>query len=170
MKKSTKNLVIGAVIAALYASLTLVGNIAGLSYGQIQFRISEALTVLPVFTPAAIPGLAVGCFISNIASFNPIDMIFGTIATLCAAFLSYYARNLCIKKIPVISLLSPVFFNALVVGAEISLFLSEGTVTAIGFLTCAALVGLGELAVCLVLGLPLIFTVRHNKILSNILE
>ena len=66
-------------------ALTYVSNIWNLAYGPIQFRISEVLAVLPVFTPAAIPGLTIGCLIANIFSFNPIDMVFGAAASLIAA-------------------------------------------------------------------------------------
>lgn len=168
MNKSIRYTVTSAVIAALYAGLTVISNMLGLAYSGLQFRISEALAVLPVFTPAAISGLAVGCFISNIGSFNPIDMIFGTLATLCAAFLSYYSRNVRIKDIPIISFFSPVIFNALVVGAEISLFLSEGGITLAGFTVSALSVGAGELAVMLALGLPLFFAVKHNNMLTEL--
>ena len=81
MKKSTVYTVQGALIAAVYAALTYA--VAPLSFGATQFRISEALTILPVFTPAAIPGLAIGCVIANIGSpFGPIDIVLGTLATL----------------------------------------------------------------------------------------
>ena len=82
-------LVEAAVIAALYTVLTYLAVAMNLAYGPIQFRFSEALTILPVFTPAAIPGLALGCFLSNLASpLGIVDWVFGTLATLLAAMLS----------------------------------------------------------------------------------
>ena len=69
-QKTIHYIVLSAIIAAAYVALTFFSNIFGLAYGPIQLRISEVLTILPVFTPAAIPGLTIGCFISNIASFN----------------------------------------------------------------------------------------------------
>lgn len=76
-------LALSAVIAALYAVLTYAAAAVNLAYGPFQFRFSEALTVLPAFTPAAIPGLAVGCLLSNLASpLGIVDWVFGTLATL----------------------------------------------------------------------------------------
>lgn len=81
-----------AVIAALYTVLVLVFSFS--SFGPIQFRVAEALTVLPYFTPAAIPGLAIGCFLSAIfAVADVLDIIFGSLATLVAAILSYQLRR-----------------------------------------------------------------------------
>ena len=97
MSKSRERInyiITGAIIAALYVDLTFLSNIFNLAFGPVQFRVSEVLTILPVFTSAAIPGVAVGCFIANIASFNPLDMIFGTSATVIAALLTYFFRIL----------------------------------------------------------------------------
>ncbi len=86
MNSKTAYLTKAALIAAVYAALTYAAAAAGLAYGEVQFRFSEALTVLPLFCPAAIPGLTVGCLVSNITStINPVDMVVGTLATLCAA-------------------------------------------------------------------------------------
>ena len=86
--KGTHFLVQGAAIAAVYVVLTLV--FAPLSFGEVQIRFSEALTVLPFFTPAAIPGLFVGCIIANLlGGAIPVDIIFGSIATLIGAFFTY---------------------------------------------------------------------------------
>lgn len=87
-------LALSAVIAALYAVLTYAAAAVNLAYGPFQFRFSEALTVLPAFTPAAIPGLAVGCLLSNLASpLGIVDWVFGTLATLLAACCTYMLRN-----------------------------------------------------------------------------
>ena len=86
-KSSVRPIATAAVIAALYAALTYVS--APLAFGQVQFRLSEILTVLPYFTPAAIPGLFIGCVLANVASpFGPVDIICGSLATLLAALLS----------------------------------------------------------------------------------
>lgn len=111
-----------ALIAAAYAGLNFLGNVFGLSYGPIQLRLSEVLTVLPLFTPAAIPGLTIGCFIANIGSFNALDMLFGTLATLIAAVLTYLFRNIKFKRLPLLSLLPPVIVNAVIIGLEIAFF------------------------------------------------
>ena len=92
--KSTVYIVQAAVIAALYAVLTILQNtlLPGTASAAVQFRVSEALTILAVFTPAAIPGLTVGCVIANISSLStlgPYDMIFGSRASLLAAVLMY---------------------------------------------------------------------------------
>ena len=88
-KKRINFIITGALIAAAYVALTFLSNIFSLAFGPIQLRVSEVLTLLPIFTPAAIPGVTLGCFIANIASFNAVDMIFGTAATLIAALLTY---------------------------------------------------------------------------------
>lgn len=89
-----KSLTLGAMISALYIVLTIVSNSLGLSSGQFQIRLSEALCVLPVFTASAIPGLAIGCFLANLLIGAPVpDLIFGSLATLIAAYLTYRTRN-----------------------------------------------------------------------------
>ena len=110
------------MIAAIYAALTYLAMLFNLAYGSIQFRFSEALTILPIFTPAAIPGLAIGCLIGNLASPYPLDLIFGTAASLIAALLTRAVRNVRVKKIPVLAPLPPVLVNAVIVGLQITLF------------------------------------------------
>ena len=122
-KKTSKVrfLALSAVIAALYAVLTYAAAAMNLAFGAVQFRFSEALTVLPAFTPAAIPGLAVGCLISNLASpLGVVDWVFGTLATLLAGIFSYLVRNIRWEEIPVLAPLPPVIFNALIVGFEVA--------------------------------------------------
>ena len=163
-KERINYIIVGSVIAAAYAGLTYLSNVFGLAYGPIQLRISEVLTLLPIFTPAAIPGLTVGCFLANIGSFNAADMIFGTFATFIAAILTYYLKNIRIKKLPVLSMLSPVIVNAVIIGFEIAvLFLPEGY-TFWGFVISALEVGAGELIVCLALGIPFFLAVEKYKI------
>lgn len=152
-----------AVIAAIYAGLTYLGNFFGLSYGPIQIRFSEALTILPLFTPAAIPGLTIGCFIANIGSFNPIDMIFGTFATFLAAILTYWTRKMIFKKFPLLPILFPVIVNAFIIGLELALFYLNGF-TFVGFIIAALEVGAGQLIACYGLGLPLYFTLKGKKL------
>lgn len=110
MNKKTKFVTEAGVIAALYAVLVIVFSFS--SFGPIQFRVAEALTILPFFTPAAIPGLFIGCLISSFATGAVIwDTIFGSLATLVAAYLSYRVRKLkWLVPIP------PVVVNAVVVG------------------------------------------------------
>ncbi len=151
--KRTLFLVQSALIAGIYVAVTYAAN--PISYGSVQFRISEALTVLPVLTPAAIPGLTIGCLIANLGSpFGPIDIFCGTLATLLAAICTRMTRKVLFRILPLLSLIFPVLFNGIIVGAEIAFFLPEGF-SWLAFLTSGASVALGELVVCYVLGLPL---------------
>lgn len=166
--KKTRFLVESAIIAAIYAAFTFA--IYPLSYGAIQFRFSEALTVLPVFTPAAIPGLSIGCLIANLAGpMSWIDAIFGTVATFLASVCTYYTRNIRWKKMPLLSLIFPVIFNAVIIGLEINIFFlpSGETFTFTGFLISALWVGLGEAVVCFLLGTPLAVALEKSRIFKN---
>ena len=101
----------GAIIAALYVVLTMIANALGLANQAIQIRFSEALCILPFFTMAAIPGLTVGCLISNILTGAMIwDVLFGTLATLIGAIGTYLLR-----KNKVLMMLPPVISNAIIV-------------------------------------------------------
>ena len=169
--RTTKNvrfLTQAAMIAALYAVLTYAAAAVNLAYGAVQFRFSEALTVLPVFTPAAIPGLAVGCLLANLGSpLGLVDWIFGTGATLLAAVGTWMARKIQIKGVPVLAPLPPVIANVVLVGFELSCLSSAGTF-ALGNFTWAAFgasalsVGIGELVICYALGLPLLLALRKT--------
>ena len=160
-KKSIYFTVEAAMIAAAYIALTFISNLMGLAYDIIQFRISEVLTILPIFTLSAIPGLSIGCFISNIVSIvGPIDTIFGTSATLIAALLTYLLKDLSIKGLPIFAFLPPVIVNAVIVGIEINFFLLEDGASWWGFATSALSVGIGEIGVCFVLGIPLYLTIK----------
>ncbi len=117
MNKKTAFLAQGAIIAALYVVLTMIATSVGLSSGVIQVRISEALCVLPVFTPAAIPGLFIGCILANIFSgCLPWDIVFGSIATLLGAVGTYWLRE---RKY--ICLAPPIISNTLIVPWILSL-------------------------------------------------
>lgn len=158
----------GAMIAAVYATATYLSSVFGLAYGNIQFRFSEALTILSVFTPAAVPGLTVGCIIGNLTSPMGIwDILFGSAATLLAAVTARKLRNVTVKGFPLLSLLMPVIFNALIVGAEITFLLIESEATLPLFLISALEVGAGELAVCLAGGIPLFFAVKKSGLFSK---
>ncbi|MCI8386311.1 MAG: QueT transporter family protein [Acutalibacter sp.] len=160
-KSNARFLALSAVIAGLYAALTYAAAMLNLAYGPVQFRFSEALTVLPAFTPAAIPGLTVGCLLANLGSpLGVVDWVFGTAATLLAALGTAAVSRIRWKGLPLLAPLPPVIVNALVVGLEISCLNGAGAFTfsaftAANFAYSALTVGLGELAVCLVLGLPL---------------
>lgn len=167
-EKQTYRLVLGAVIAALYAVLTYFAGMLNLAYGNVQFRFSEALTVLAAFTPAAIPGLTIGCLLANLGSpYGVVDIICGTAATLFAAIFTYLTRNVKVKGLPVLAPLFPVIFNAVIVGAEITMFLPEGF-SFYGFLIQALWVGLGELVICYGAGLPLAAAIEKTNLKKHI--
>ena len=166
MKKGTVYTVQAALIAAIYAALTYA--VAPLSFGATQFRISEALTVLPVFTPAAIPGLAIGCIIANIGSpYGPIDILLGTVATVLAALATRLTRNIKIKNIPLLSFIFPTIFNGIIIGAEI-MMLTPGQAGIVGFFTSASGVALGEIVVCYTLGILLYFGLEKSKVFNKL--
>ena len=110
----TSSLCLSALIAALYAALTLL--LAPISYGAIQCRISEAMTILPILLPPSIPGLFIGCVISNLYTGMLTDVIFGSLATLLAALGTYLLR-----KRPLLAAACPVVANAVIVGLVLSL-------------------------------------------------
>lgn len=173
-KKSTRYIVQGAIIAAMYAVLTVGQNvlIPGSASMAVQFRVAEAMTVLVFFTPAAIPGLTIGCIIANISSVTAglgfYDMIFGSIATLLAALSMRALRSVCIKDIPFAALLMPAVFNGLIIGFEIDFFfMGSMHFNFVNFLIQGGLVALGELVVVFVLGIPLTLIIKKRNIIKE---
>lgn len=164
--KKISYLVQGALIAALYVALTYAQELLlpGTTSMAVQFRLSEALTMLAVFTPAAIPGLTLGCVIANLVSISalPVDMIMGSAATLLATLCMYFTRNICFKKLPLVSALMPAIFNGVIIGLEIEIFFIEGPFRFTSFLIQAGLVALGELGVLFTLGLLLTAALKRN--------
>ena len=168
-RKPTLYSVQGALIAAIYATMTILQNILipGSASMPVQFRISEVLTVLALYTPAAIPGLTIGCVIANISSLSvlgPYDLIFGSLATLFAAISMYALRNVRLFKLPVLAALMPALFNGVFVGFEIDFFFMNNATAFnfVDFLIQGGLVALGELVVLFVLGLPLTRVIELN--------
>lgn len=172
--KKIVELCIIAMIAAIYAALTLA--LAPLSFGEIQIRISEALTLLPVLFPNAIWGVTLGCFIANLVGvlfglngIGIIDIFFGTAATLMAAYMTYKLRHIRIKNIPVLSALMPVLFNAAIIGFELAwLFMPETLWT--GWAILGFQVGVGELLACFVLGIPLILHLEKSESFNKLIK
>ena len=163
-KSRLKYIITAALIAAIYAALTYFGAFFGLSYGPIQVRFSEALTILPIFTPAAIPGLTIGCFIANLGSFNPLDLIFGTFATFLASVLTYFLKDFTFKKLPLLAILPPVIINALIIGFEIAVFFLAEGYSFYGFIISAIEVGVGQIIACYGLGLPLYLALKSKRV------
>lgn len=154
------------MIAALYTVATMA--LAPLSFGNLQFRVSEALTLLPVFTVSAVPGLTIGCIIANAlgVAFSAnaagwLDVIFGSIATLLAAILTRALRKIEFKGVPVLAILPPVLLNALIVGGELAV------VYELPFWITALEVGAGELGVCVILGIPLVLALKRTRLFDN---
>lgn len=153
LKLNTKFWTQGAVIAAVYAGLTMA--LAPISYGMMQVRLAEALTVLPALTPAAIPGLFVGCLVANLLSpIGIIDIVFGSFASLIAAVLTYKLRSYD-SLIP----LPPVAVNAVIVGAMLKILY----VPEVSLLACMGWVALGQLISCYAIGLPLLKLLRKYE-------
>lgn len=162
-----RKIVFTALIASLYAVLTLVSASFGLSYSGIQIRISEALTILPVFTPYAITGLTIGCFISNLGSpFGIVDIVFGTLATFISAILTRRLSNIRVKGVPILAPLPPVVVSAVFVGAIISFFMPEGF-TIMAFLTTALSIAIGQIVSCYGLGIFMFFVLKDNKYIKR---
>lgn len=164
-----------AIIAAMYAALTYAQNflLPGTTSMAVQFRVSEALNVLALFTPAAIPGLTLGCVISNlynIGSGLPLDMIFGSLATLGCSLSMYALKNVKIKSYPLLSILMPAIFNGIIIGWEIEFFFIDGPFEFVGFLTQGGLVALGELGVMLTLGTLLYYIIIKRGLDKKILK
>ena len=148
-----------ASVAALYVVLTFISSLFGLSSGVIQIRISEALTILPAFTPAAIPGLFIGCILSNLLTGGLIlDVVFGSIATLIGAIGTYLLR----KKKWLVSL-PPIISNILIV--PLILRYVYGAPDA--YLFMVGTVGAGEIISCGILGMILYFAVDKYKIFKK---
>ncbi|MBR3766891.1 MAG: QueT transporter family protein [Clostridia bacterium] len=171
MNKKTVFLTKSAVIGAIYTVLTLLCAVMGLAYNGIQFRFSEALCVLPLFSSAAVPGLTVGCIVANIfSSVNPLaDALIGSLATLFAAMLTRKFRNVTIKGFPLLSMIFPVLFNAIFVGFEIAVFSGEASFWPV-FFTNFLSVGLGEAAVIFTLGTALIVFLQKNDRIRNFIS
>lgn len=150
----------GAIIAALYAVLTHMQNILlpGSATWAIQCRISEALCVFALFTPAAIPGLTAGCLIFNLtfAAALPLDFLLGSLATLLAAAAMWRTRNLKIRGYPLPAMLMPALTNGVLVGWELTAYIGGG------FFLNALYVALGELIVMLTLGSALHALIRRR--------
>ena len=175
IKKKNAFIAQTAIIGAMYAALTYAQNLIlpGTTTMAVQFRASEALNVLALFTPAAIPGLTLGCVISNIASIGqglPLDMIFGSLATLGSAICMYALRNVKLGKYPLLAMLMPAVWNGVIIGWEIEHFFTEGDFEFVGFLTQGGLVALGELGVMAVLGTALYFIIIKNNLNKTVIK
>ncbi|MEA5010915.1 MAG: QueT transporter family protein [Angelakisella sp.] len=153
-QKHLKGLVVSGLIAAAYTALSLA--LAPFSFGYAQVRVSEALTLLPLFSPNAIWGVTLGCAITNGIgaamglNFGIVDIVFGTLATLVSALLTARLSKPRVAGLPLLAPLPPVLINAVVVGLELWYF------TGAPLLLCMVGVGVGQLVSCYGLGLILV--------------
>ncbi|MBI4733796.1 MAG: QueT transporter family protein [Rubrobacteridae bacterium] len=159
MRDKTVWLTRGGLIAALYVVLTITPPLNTISFGQVQFRISEALNVLAFFEPAAIPGLFVGCILANAAGIalgsglGPLDVVWGTFLTLISAMIIWKSKK------PLLGLIAPVILNAFGVALELHYLLK------LPFWPSVVFVGIGEAAVVYLLGYPLLVMLLKRHIL-----
>ena len=148
-KFTTRDLTFAAMVAALYAVMGYFGNIFGLTFGVVQFRFAEALTVLPFLFPATAPGLAVGCLITNLLSpYGPIDVVMGTLATAIAAWLTAKMPRWYLAALP------PILVN-MVILAPMWSWTGAGAINSAFWALCgynAITFAIGETAVCYILG------------------
>ena len=148
------------IIASLYAAVTIA--LAPISYGPIQVRVSEALTVLPYLTPAAIPGLFVGCVVANIyGGLGIYDIVGGSLCTLLAAFLTYLLSR---TRKPILAPLPPVVVNALGVSLYLHLLFQ------LPYWITVAYIAIGEIGACFVLGYPLLLIILRRKNLAEMFK
>jgi uncharacterized membrane protein len=154
MNKKIKYIIKSALIAAIYLALTLL--FAPISYSLMQIRIAEALSILAYFTPAAVPGLAIGCLLANLSSpFGLIDILFGTLATALSAFIAAKIKNKFLMPLPY------VIVNMFIVGAILTYMLH------VEFIYAALWVALGEAIAVYIIGMPLLFVIEKNKTLNK---
>lgn len=131
--------------------------LAPISYGPVQFRVSEALTLLPFYLPEAIPGLFVGCIFANFfGGFGLVDMVFGSLATLIAAILTLKSKNIFIGA------LWPVVSNMIIIGTMLHYLIDVPLIA-----TCIY-VGLGEAGACYIIGVPLMKILEKRNIISRV--
>lgn len=160
---SVRDLTIAAMVAALYTVMGYFANIFGLNFLVFQCRFAEALTVLPFLCPATAWGLFAGCILSNLLSpYGLPDLIFGSLATLLAGLLTARCRSKWLAPLP------PVLLNGLIVGALLAWYETGFTAAFPGvFLFNALSVGISELLVCCILGLPLLAVLTKTGIFSK---
>ena len=162
MSKNLRYLTQGAIIAALYVALTWLSHMVGLASGVIQFRLSEALTILPFFTPAAVPGLFVGCLLANLLTGGlPWDVVIGSVATLLGAIgTRLFRRYRWLAPVP------PILSNAIIIPFVLRyVYGAEGALYYFAFT-----VGIGQIVTCGALGLLLLHALLPNRKLFGSLE
>ncbi|HCY06080.1 MAG: QueT transporter family protein [Erysipelotrichaceae bacterium] len=170
MKNTTKDLTNIALIAAAYTVVSLI--LAPISFGNIQVRIAEALTLLPLIYKPSIYGVILGCFLTNLIGamtgvnlLGFLDVFVGTLATTIALYGTYKFKDKKIKGIPLISMLFPVILNGIFIGAELSVVLMPNNFV-LGFIIFGLEVALGEL-ISVIIGYFLIKSMKKNKLFES---
>lgn len=171
MKITLNSIVKIALIAAIYSAISLA--LAPFSFGNIQVRVAEGLTLLALLSPLAIFGLTLGCFITNFVGvimgvniLGMMDVFIGTFATLIAAILTYRLRHITVKGFPLVSSLMPIIINAIIIGAELAyVFAPEFTFTY--FAIFALEVGIGQTIAVYLIGLPIYNAFKKRNISLN---
>ena len=160
MNNKTLDLTRASLIAALYVVLTIIANLAGMASGAIQLRLSEMLTIRPVFTWAAVPGLTIGCVIANLVTGCALwDIVFGSLATFLGAIGTYYIG----KKKPTLGPIAPILCNMLIVPKVLQLVYGAED----AYLYLVATVGAGEILSCGLLGLILYKVLKKTDIFDK---
>ena len=156
---TTRDLTLAAAVGAIYVVLGYFGNAFNLTFGIIQCRFAEALTVLPFLNPTTAWGLFVGCVVTNLLSpYGPLDMIFGSAATLTAALLTARCKHKWLAPLP------PVLVNAVVIGAVIAfqeVGFTAAFMTAFGY--HALTIGAGQMLACCGLGMLLLTALEKMR-------
>lgn len=162
MKNKSAVLAHAAIIGALYVVLTHLQNILlpGSATWAIQMRLSEALCILAFFTPAAVPGLTIGCLLFNLtyAAVLPLDFLVGPLATFLAVQSMWLTRKLRFKGFPLLGMLMPALFNGILVGWELAVYIGGG------FFLNGFYVALGEAVVLLIFGSALYYGLRSRHL------
>ncbi len=161
MRGRVKGMATASAVAALYVILALIPGFNLIAYGPVQFRVSEVLMVLSVFSPWTVAGLTIGCFIANMLSpIGVVDVFFGTAASFLAGVTTYFFR----KKSKWLLPLPSIVFNGLIVGWMLTYFyINAGEKFAFAFLYNAVTVAVGEAGVCYVLGLPFLACLEKRR-------
>lgn len=174
LKPTTRQMAVAAMLAALYCAVSVC--LMPLSFGAIQIRVSEALTMTAIFGPVGIWGVTVGCAMTNAIGIltganiiGVLDVVFGTAATLIAALMSYGLRNVRFRGLPVAAALPPVLVNAVVVGGELCFAISGQWNPGI-FLVNAGYIAVGQALSCCVLGLLLVNVLERKGLAQKIVR
>ncbi|MDD2955552.1 MAG: QueT transporter family protein [Oscillospiraceae bacterium] len=172
MKQSkVRSLCVCAMIAALYTAVSIA--LAMSSFGAVQLRVSEALTILPAISPLGIWGVTVGCLLTNVIGVGmgltmAVDIVFGTAATLIAALLSFALRKIRFHGLPILSTIPPVLVNGVVIGLELTWLEAGGFSWALFWMNFTS-VSLGQIVPCCVLGLLLYYVLGRTGLSEKLL-